>query len=117
MKGSKTLYKYCTKSIQGPSNGTTVRKHLRNIHPRKCPELLPKEGEKPTCEFFKPSNMKEVFTDVFMGKLLTWIIKNDQPFSVVDNMYFEDVLDYLRKDISVNSRRTIMRRMGRVACL
>jgi hypothetical protein len=73
---------------------------------------LAKRSEKPTREFFKPSKMKEVFNeDVFMGKLLTWIIKTDQPFSVVDNMYFEDLLDYLRKDITVKSRRTIMRRM------
>jgi hypothetical protein len=33
---------YCPKSFQCPSNGT-IKKHLRNKHPTKCPELLPKE--------------------------------------------------------------------------
>ncbi len=46
-----------------------------------------------------------------MGKLLKWIVKNDQPFSVVDNLHFEDLLEYLKKDIGVKSRRTIMRRL------
>jgi hypothetical protein len=48
---------------------------------------------------------------IFVGKLLTWIIKTDQAFSVVDDHFFADLLDYLKKDISINSRRTLMRRM------
>jgi hypothetical protein len=67
---------YCPKSFQGPSTGT-VWKHLRSKHPKKCPAP------------FNP--------DVFMGKLLKWIVKTDQPFSVVDNVHFEDLLDYLKK--------------------
>ena len=46
-----------------------------------------------------------------MGKLLKWVVKTDQPFSVVDNPHFEDLLEYLKKDIGVKSRRTIMRRL------
>ena len=46
-----------------------------------------------------------------MGLLLQWIIKTDQSFSIVDNQYFGQLLEYLKKDISVKSRRTIMRRL------
>jgi hypothetical protein len=56
--------------------------------------------------------MKVAFNpDIFMGKLLTWIVKTDQPFSAVDNAHFEDLVEYLKKDVTVNSRRTIMRRL------
>jgi hypothetical protein len=48
--------------------------------------------------------------DVFMGKLLKWIIQSDQAFAVVDDPNFEDMVEYLRKDVGVKSRRTIMRR-------
>jgi hypothetical protein len=56
--------------------------------------------------------MKETFNeDVLMGILLKWIVKNDQPFSVVDNLDFEDLLEYLKTDLGVKSRTTIMRRL------
>ena len=46
-----------------------------------------------------------------MGKLIKWIVKTDQPFSIVDNDEFEDMMEYLKKDIGIKSRRTIMRRL------
>jgi flagellin-specific chaperone FliS len=56
--------------------------------------------------------MKKPFDgDIFMGKLLKWMVKTDQPFSIVDNEEFQDLLEYLKKDLSVDSRRTIMRRL------
>ncbi|KAJ3303941.1 hypothetical protein HDV03_003414 [Kappamyces sp. JEL0829] len=56
--------------------------------------------------------MKQPFDpDVFMGKLLKWIVKKDQPFSVVDDEDFIDMLEYLKKDITVVARRTLMRRL------
>jgi hypothetical protein len=105
---------YCSKSFQGPSNSTAL-KHLRSTHPKKCPELKvvnKTDSTKPKRAFFDPVKMKLPFdADVFMGKLLTWIIKTDLSFSTVDNKYFEDMLDYLHNDISIHSRRTIMRRL------
>ena len=101
---------YCSKDFQGPSNSTFL-KHLRSTHPKRCPELLSKEN-KPARNFFSKTSMKESFAeDVFMGKLLKWIVKTDQPFSCVDNEHFEDLIEYLKKDAIVNSRRTIMRRL------
>ena len=92
---------YCDKGYQGPSSSTTL-KHLRKFHPKKCPELLPKDG--PTTSqprnFFDTKKIIKPFNeDIFMGKLLTWIIRTDQPFSIVDNEFFEDMLDYLKKGI------------------
>jgi hypothetical protein len=58
--------------------------------------------------------MKQPYNeDIFMGKLLTWIVTSDQPFSVVDDPKFVDLLQYLKKDVTFNvdSRRTIMRRL------
>jgi len=49
--------------------------------------------------------------DVFFGKLLKWIVKTDQPFSCVDNENFEEMMEYLKKDVIINSRRTIMCRL------
>jgi hypothetical protein len=46
-----------------------------------------------------------------MGKLLKWFVKIDQSFWTVDNVHFEELLDHLRKDVTVNSRRTIMQRL------
>ena len=102
---------YCSKDFQGPSNSTFL-KHLRSTHPKKCPELLQKDNVKPVRNFFAKQSIKTVFEpDVFMGKLLKWICKTDQPFSCVDNEYFEDMIEYLKKDVIINSRRTIMRRL------
>ena len=64
---------YCSKDFQGPSNSTFL-KHLRGTHPKKCPELLPKENTKPIRNFFLKTSMKQSYDpDVFMGKLLKWI--------------------------------------------
>jgi hypothetical protein len=114
-KGQEVIHfdcNYCSKDFQGPSNSTLL-KHLRSTHPKKCPELLREENKtKSVRNFFSKTTMKQSFEpDVFMGKLLKWIIKTDQPFSCVDNEYFEDMMDYLKKDITINSRRTIMRRL------
>jgi hAT family C-terminal dimerisation region len=105
------LCNYCPKDFQGPSSGT-ILKHLRKIHPKRCPELLATKGQISSRGFFDKAKMKEPFNDdIFMGKLLKWIVKTDQPFSVVDNLHFEDLLEYLKKDLGVKSRRTIMRRL------
>ena len=105
---------YCVKNpkyFQGPSNGS-ILKHLRKSHPKKCLELLPEKGQITSRGFFDKVKMKETFNeDIFMGKLLKWVVKTDQPFSVVDNPHFEDLLEYLKKDIGVKSRRTLMRRL------
>lgn len=91
---------YCTKSFQGPGNSSTL-KHLRKSHRKKCPDLLlPSAGVRTILPrgFFDKKKMKEPFnSDVFMGKLLKWIVKTDQPFSVVDNIHFGDLLEYLKK--------------------
>jgi hypothetical protein len=49
--------------------------------------------------------------DIFMGKLLKWIVLTDQTFSTVDNDEFEDLLGYLKKDIFIKSRKTLMNRL------
>lgn len=49
--------------------------------------------------------------DIFMGKLIKWIVLTDQAFSTVDNEEFEDLLEYIKKDVFVKSRRTLMRRL------
>jgi hypothetical protein len=90
---------YCPKSFQGPSTGT-VWKHLRSKHPKKCPGLSSSSvpASRTNRGFFDKKKMSAPFNpDVFMGKLLKWIVKTDQPFSVVDNVHFEDLLDYLKK--------------------
>jgi hypothetical protein len=45
---------------------------------------------------FKAS--KPFYEDIFMGKLLKWIVLTDQTFSTIDNNEFEDLLEYLKKD-------------------
>jgi len=75
--------------------------------------LLPKENVKPVRNFFLKTSMKQSYDpDVFMGKLLKWIVKTDQPFSSVDNENFEDMMEYFKKDVIMNSRRTIMLCVG-----
>jgi hypothetical protein len=56
--------------------------------------------------------MKLPFNEnIALGKLLKLIVKTDLPFSIVDNEHFQDYVEYLKKDITINSRRTIMRRL------
>jgi len=81
-------------------------------HKSKCPELITTSQPIVNRGFFDKKKMALPFNaDVFIGKLLKWIIKTDLPFSIVDNEHFTDILEYLKKDVSVNSRRTIMRRL------
>lgn len=49
--------------------------------------------------------------DIAVGKLLKWIVKTDQSFTTVDNEHFQDYVNYLKSDVSIASRRTIMRRL------
>lgn len=97
---------YCPKYYQGPQNSSLLI-HLRKDHPKSaqifCVKMnVPDLFHKATHKFNE---------DVFMGKLLKWIIQSDQAFSVVDDPNFEDMVEYLRKDVGVQSRRTIMRRL------
>lgn len=87
--------KYCKKIFQGPSS-TSFLTHLRLKHPKECPELLAKnDSAKPVRGFFDKRKMKRTFdVDVFMGKLLKWIVKTDKPFLEVDNEHFVDMMEY-----------------------
>lgn len=49
--------------------------------------------------------------DIAVGKLLKWIVKTDQSFSTVDNEHLQDYSNYLKNDINLSSRRTLMRRL------
>jgi ribosome-binding ATPase YchF (GTP1/OBG family) len=113
-KGKEVVHfgcKYCNRVFQGPSSSAFLV-HLRAKHPTRCPELLTLTKNKPNHLFFNKSKMKGPFSnDVFTGKLLKWIVKTDQSFLIVDTDQFEDLLEYLKEDITVHSRRTLMRRM------
>ena len=112
--GKEVVHFHCNyyKGVfQGPGSSTFLV-HLRQKHPKYCPELLTKSKLKPNRRFFDKAKMKQAFDeDIFIDKLLTWIVTSDQPFSVVDDPKFEDLLEYLKKDVTVSSRRTIMRRL------
>jgi hypothetical protein len=106
---------YCSKAIVGPSN-SSFASHLTKEHRAKCSNFIATKRQnaevlKPKRNFFD-KEVKDAFdADIFMGKLLKWIVRCDMPFSTVDNQDFIDMLEYLKTDITVNSRRTIMRRL------
>lgn len=105
---------YCTKMFIGPGSGSFLD-HLRKAHPQKCPELSLSLKPKPIRDFFSKKKMKLPFDeDVAVGKLLKWIVKTDQSFSMVDNEHFKDYASYLKSDVSIPSRRTIMRRLEEI---
>ncbi len=52
--------------------------------------------------------------DIALGKLLKWIVKADQSFTTVDNEHFQDYANYLKRDINIVSRRTLMRRLEEI---
>jgi hypothetical protein len=73
---------YCNGIFHGPGSSTFLV-HLRQKHPKSCPELLAKSKTKPSRGFFEKVTMNGPFdADVFIGKLLKWIIKTDQSFSI-----------------------------------
>ena len=51
--------------------------------------------------------------DVFISKIIKWIIKTEQPFSAIESVYFQQVLVYLDPKVQdhICSRRTLMRRL------
>jgi hypothetical protein len=101
---------YCSKLFIGPGSGSFLD-HIRKGHPEKGPELL-SINPKPIRDFFGKAKMKLSFDeDTAVGKLLKWIVKTDQSFTTVDNEHFQDFANYLKSDFSINSRRTIMRRL------
>lgn len=103
----------CKKFFKGPST-TSIIKHLRKEHLKKCPELKEKTNHTPIDRgmFGDAVKLSKPFDeDVFMGKLLKWIVLSDQTFATVDNAEFEDMLEYLKKDVYVKSRTTLLRRL------
>jgi hypothetical protein len=103
--------KYCSKLFIGPGSGTFLE-HIRKIHPKKCPEIVSLKTKTPKRDFFSKAKMKLPFDeDIAVGKLLKWIVKTDQSFTTVDNEHFQDFANYLKSDVSIASRRTIMRRL------
>jgi hypothetical protein len=88
---------------------------LKTCHKGKCPEILEKDAIKPPSRNFFELNMKKPFDEnVFMGKLVTWITKTDQSFSIVEDEHFRSLLDYLKPNVSMTARRTLMRRMSEI---
>ena len=68
--------------------------------------------QKPKRDFFEKSKKNLPFDmNVFSGKLLKLLIQKDLPFSLVDADQFKDLMQYLKKDLSIHSRKTIMRRL------
>jgi hypothetical protein len=106
---------YCSKSFVGPSNSSFTT-HVKEEHPKKCREIMQKkDSSKPSRDFFNKRKLNLPFDqDVFDGKLLKLIIELDLPFSLVDTDQFGDVMQYLKKDVTVISRRTLMRRLDEV---
>ena len=45
---------------------------------------------------------------------MKWIVKTDQSFSIVDNEHFKDYANYLKSDVDIPSRRTVMRRLEEI---
>ena len=102
---------YCSKLFIGPGSGTFLE-HIRKIHPKKCAELVRIKSKAPSRDFFNKKKMKLPFDeDIAVGKLLKWIVKTDQSFTTVDNEHFQDFANYLKNDVNIASRRTIMRRL------
>jgi hypothetical protein len=89
-------------------------KHLRLDHKEKCPELLLTMTMKPipkTNPLFGKKPKVKLTEDEFMSRLIKFIIKTDQPLSIVDNVYFQELVEYLKIDTKLVSRRTLVRRM------
>ena len=114
MKGNE-IYHYkcnhCSRVFMCPGSGTFLE-HIRKVHPKKAPELVPLKAKPLIRDFFSKAKMKIPFNeDIAVGKLLKWIVKTDQPITIVDNEHFQDFINYLKNDINLVSRRTIMRRL------
>jgi len=104
---------YCPKKYQGPSTSAILR-HLRSDHPTKCADLTSTKAKpaRSMAGFFDKRKIKMPFdADVFMGLLLKWIVKTDQPFSSLENEHFKTLMEYLKNDITFLSRRTRMKRL------
>ena len=105
--------KYCSNLLIGPGSGSFLA-HVRRAHPKKCPELIQTKS-KPIPEYFSKAKMKDIFDqDIAVGKLIIWIVKTDQSFTIVDNDHFNDYVNYLKSDHNTFSRRTIMRRLKEI---
>lgn len=97
---------------QGPSTGSVLQ-HLRRIHPKRCPELLTNslKSTLPT-QILKINdnqlkNMRPDFdVDVFTKHLITWMIKTDQPFSIINDSEFTSLLDYMMPKLDLHIQKT-----------
>ena len=103
---------YCPKVYVGPSP-TTFKGHLIEKHSKMCPELMNSvKPYKPPMNFFAPTKKREKFeSQVLISKVLKLVITADLPFSLVDNECFQDVLQYLKQDLNLESRRNYMRKL------
>jgi hypothetical protein len=83
LKGKEVFHFKCSycreKHFQGPST-TAFLEHLRKVHPLKCSELLSNVNKPPKNFFSKSKKMVAFNEDVFIGKLLKWIIRTVNPF-------------------------------------
>lgn len=102
---------YCDRDYQGPST-SSILKHLRKEHPRKCSELLNGSTAPSKKLFFEKRNTNAPFNEyIFTSLLLKWTVRSNQSFSNIDNKDFHNILQYLKKDLSIISRPTLMRRL------
>ena len=79
-KGVEALHfkcNYCKSAYVGPSNSSFAN-HLFKEHPKKCADLIASKQPKAKNlkrKFFEKVEMKGPFNvDIFMGKLLKWIV-------------------------------------------
>ena len=103
---------YCKNIYKGPSTSTML-KHLRLAHKDRCPELLNTTAKitPKINNLFSKKTSVDFTEENFQALLIKFIIKTDQPLSIIDNVYFKELIGYLKINLELVSRRTLVRRM------
>ncbi|CAI2186836.1 334_t:CDS:2, partial [Funneliformis geosporum] len=81
----------------GNKSTSTLWRHVKKHHPN-------------IYQSNEPLQIKEKFTSQgFRKKLIDWIVIDDQPFTVIEEKKFIDMLTYLKFDLNLSSADTLRR--------
>jgi BED zinc finger len=95
--------KYCIQIYSKGTSTTILKEHWAKYHSKIQPGSIGSLEASFGFSVSKPKLQKE---DI-MEKLINWIIMDNQPFQVVDNTYFKELINILNPGFQIPSRNTI----------
>ena len=109
----------CGKNIKYRGSPTNLQQHLEKLHSIEWGELeMKKHAEQPKISVYSSVSKPKHYPDShpkqkgFVAKLVSWVVRNLRPVSIVEDDKFQDLIAFIDPQLKVPARNTIMNKIN-----